>query len=148
MNDAKGSCTRRGWLALSGLAAGVCAAARAQTAPQRVAPSAPVSVAKVRSYDEDLVTQFRTMFDQIGGIGGQVRGKTVAIKVNLTGGTRFDGYEPGETHWVHPKVVGAVTAVLGGLGAKRIRILESAAGGGRTTSWKTSCCKAAGTSAR
>ena len=56
------------------------------------------------------------MFDQIGGIGSQVRGKTVAIKVNLPAANRFEGYEPGDTHWVHPKVVGAVTAVLGGLG--------------------------------
>jgi uncharacterized protein (DUF362 family) len=68
------------------------------------------------------------MFDQIGGVGGRVRGKTVAIKLNLTGGNRFEGYTPGDTHWVHPKVVGAVTAVLGKLGARRIRLLESAGG--------------------
>jgi uncharacterized protein (DUF362 family) len=68
------------------------------------------------------------MFDQIGGIGGQVQGKTVAIKVNLTGANRFEGYTPGDTHWVHPKVVGAVTAAIGKLGARRIRILESAGG--------------------
>jgi len=111
-------------------------AARAQTVPEaaRTAPAGPVAVAKVRSYDEDLVARFRTMFDQIGGIGSQVRGKTVAIKVNLTGGSRFEGYEPGDTHWVHPKVIGALTAVLGGLGAKRIRILESA--GGRRPDFK------------
>src|SRR5205085_8614207 len=109
-------------------AAGAYAAGPAQAAPQsaRTAPASAVSVAKVRGYDEDLVAHFRTMFDQIGGIGSQVRGKTVGIKVNLTGGTRFEGYEPGDTHWVHPKVVGALTAVLGGLGARRIRILESA----------------------
>jgi len=52
----------------------------------------------------------------------------VAIKVNLTGGNRFEGYTAGDTHWVHPKVVGAVTAVFGKLGAKRVRILESANG--------------------
>jgi uncharacterized protein (DUF362 family) len=136
MNDDNSSCTRRGWLALSGVAAGAYAAARAQASPQsaRTAPASAVSIAKVRSYDEDLVAQFRTMFDQIGGIGSQVRGKTVGIKVNLTGANRFEGYEPGETHWVHPKVLGALTAVLGGFGAKRIRILESA--GGRRPDYK------------
>ena len=136
MIDTHGSFTRRDWLALSGLAAGVSAAAGAQAAPQaaRSAPSAAVAVAKVRGYDEDLVAQFRTMFDQIGGIGGQVRGKTVAIKVNLTGANRFEGYQAGDTHWVHPNVVGAITAVLGQLGAKRIRILESA--GGRRPDYK------------
>jgi len=87
-----------------------------------------VSIAKVRSYDEDLVAQFRTMFDQVGGIGSQVQGKTVGIKVNLTGGNRFEGYTAGDTHWVHPRVVGAVTALLGQLGAKRVRILESVGG--------------------
>ena len=124
MNDVKGGIGRRDWLAACGLAAVTAAATRAQASP--TAPAAPVSVAKVRSYDEDLVTQFRTMFDQVGGIGTQVSGKTVAIKVNLTGSNRFEGYTAGDTHWVHPNVVGAVTAVLGRLGAKRIRILESA----------------------
>jgi uncharacterized protein (DUF362 family) len=64
------------------------------------------------------------MFDQIGGIDKQVRGKTVGIKVNLTGGGNFPGYTTGDTHWVHPRVVGAAVAAFGALGAKRIRILE------------------------
>jgi len=125
MKDAYGF-SRRDWLATAGIAAGALAAKRSQAAPQ--AAAAPVSVAKVPSYDEDLVAQFQKMFDQIGGIGSQVLGKTVAIKVNLTGGNRFEGYTAGDTHWVHPKVVGAVTAVFGKLGARRIRILESANG--------------------
>jgi uncharacterized protein (DUF362 family) len=91
-------------------------------------PAEPVSVAKVRSYDEDLTGQFRKMFDQIGGIGTQVKGKTVGIKVNLTGDGRFPGYTTGDTHWVHPRVVGATVAAFGALGAKRIRILESTEG--------------------
>jgi uncharacterized protein (DUF362 family) len=95
-----------------------------QAAP--AGPAEPVSVAKVRSYDEDLTTQFLKMFDQIGGIGNQVKGKTVGIKVNLTGGGRFPGYTAGDTHWVHPRVVGAAVSAFGSLGAKRIRILESA----------------------
>jgi uncharacterized protein (DUF362 family) len=92
----------------------------------RPAPAEPVSVAKVRSYDEDLTTQFRRMFDQIGGIDKQVKGKTVGIKVNLTGGGHFPGYTTGDTHWVHPRVVGAAVAAFGALGAKRVRILEGA----------------------
>jgi len=128
--------TRRDWLALSGLAAGAMAvqtidarptnarpAADARTAS--TAPSEPVSVAKVRSYDDDLPAQFRKMFDQIGGIDNQVKGKTVGIKVNLTGDGRFPGYTAGDTHWVHPRVVGAAVAAFGALGAKRVRILES-----------------------
>jgi len=118
--------TRRDWLVVSGLAAGAMAARPAegrQAVP--TGPVEPVSVAKVRSYDEDLTTQFRQVFDQIGGIDKQVQGKTVGIKVNLTGGGQFPGYTSGDTHWVHPRVVGATVAAFGALGAKRIRILES-----------------------
>jgi uncharacterized protein (DUF362 family) len=92
--------------------------------PTSAGPAEAVSVAKVRSYDVDLTAQFRQMFDQIGGIDNQVKGKTVGIKVNLTGGGAFPGYTSGDTHWVHPRVVGAVVAAFGALGAKRIRILE------------------------
>jgi uncharacterized protein (DUF362 family) len=117
--------TRRDWLALSGLALGAMAVRPAKGVETISAgPAEPVSVAKVRSYDEDLTTQFRRMFDQIGGIDKQVRGKTVGIKVNLTGGGNFPGYTTGDTHWVHPRVVGAAVAAFGALGAKRIRILE------------------------
>ncbi len=66
------------------------------------------------------------MFDQIGGIDNQVKGKTVGIKVNLTGDGRFPGYTTGDTHWVHPRVVGSAVAAFGALGAKRVRILEGA----------------------
>jgi len=119
--------TRRDWLVLSGLAAGAMAARPAegrQAVP--AGPVEPVSVAQVRSYDEDLTARFRQMFDQIGGIDNQVKGKTVGIKVNLTGGGRFPGYTVGDTHWVHPHLVGAVVAAFGAIGAKRIRILEGA----------------------
>ena len=123
--------TRRDWLTVSGLAVGALAVRPAQTRPNESAralsagPVEPVSVAKVRSYDEDLTTRFRQMFDEIGGISNQVKGKTVGIKVNLTGGGRFPGYTSGDTHWVHPSVVGAAVAAFGAIGAKRIRILES-----------------------
>src|SRR5512133_2437726 len=118
--------TRRDWLALSGLALGAMAA-RAAEGERAVSagPVEPVAVAKGRSYDENLTARFRQMFDQIGGIENQVKGKTVGIKVNLTGGGHFPGYTSGDTHWVHPRVVGAVVAAFGVLGARRIRILES-----------------------
>jgi len=127
MNDKPGSMTRRQLLAASGLAAGVISAGQAEPAAAApTAPTAPVSIAKCPSYDEDLVARLETMFDQIGGIGTLVRGKTVAIKLNLTGGARFEGYTAGQTHWVHPRLVGACCAALGKAGAKRIRLVESA----------------------
>jgi uncharacterized protein (DUF362 family) len=125
MRCTQGCFSRRDLFAFSGLAAGALSVARGEAAAAP-APTAPVSLARVRSYDEDLVAQFEKMFDQIGGIGGLVKGKTVAMKLNLTGDGRFERYSAGETHWVHPKVVGALTAVFGKLGARRVRILESA----------------------
>jgi uncharacterized protein (DUF362 family) len=126
MEDSRSAFSRRDLFAVSGLAAGALAAKRA--AADVVVPTYPVSVAKVVSYDLDLVAQFEQMFDQIGGIGHLVRGKTVAMKLNLAGASgrgRQVGLTAGQTSWVHPNVVGALTAVFAKLGAKRIRILES-----------------------
>src|SRR5688500_13693620 len=91
------------------------------------APTAPVSIARCPSYDENLVEVFSRMFDEIGGSQGLVSGKTVTIKLNLTGspGLRFEGKPLGATHYSHPKTVVAMVHVLGRAGAKRIRLVES-----------------------
>jgi len=93
------------------------------------APVAPVSIGKCAGYDEDLVRLLTKQFDQIGGIAKLVGGKTVAIKLNLTGGGRIGAYTAGQTHWVHPKLVGACCHLLGRAGAKRVRLLEGAGRG-------------------
>jgi len=71
-----------------------------------------------------------SLFDQLGGLDGLVRGKTVAIKLNLTGGpdNRLGQTPPELTHWVHPDVVAATVHLLGKAGAQRIRVLESPMG--------------------
>lgn len=129
MQDAHRIVTRRDMFAAAGLAAGALTVDGARAAAPAVSvPTAPVSVAKIASYDQDLVAQFQQMFDEIGGIGHLVRGKTVAMKVNLTGASgrgRHVGLTAGQTSWVHPNVVGALTAVFAKQGARRIRILES-----------------------
>jgi len=121
--------SRRELLTLSGMAVSAAAVSRAGVATTiPAAPAAPVSVAKVSGYDQDLVAQFERMFDELGGIGNRVRGKTVAMKLNMTGSSgrgRRVGISAGQTTWVHPNVVGALIAVFGKLGAKRIRLLES-----------------------
>src|SRR5580700_3407187 len=87
------------------------------------APTAPVSIARCRTYDDDLTGTLSTMFDQLGGLGRIVKNKTVTIKVNLTGspGMRFQGKPLGLTHYTHPKLVFAMTRVLSNAGARRIR---------------------------
>jgi uncharacterized protein (DUF362 family) len=91
-------------------------------------PTAPVSVALCKSYaDSELLPVMERMFDQLGGLGRLVAGKTVAIKINLTGSPTYRlGHLPAElAHWTHPKVIGTTVHLLGKAGAKRIRLLES-----------------------
>ncbi|HEU0141195.1 MAG TPA: DUF362 domain-containing protein [Bryobacteraceae bacterium] len=126
MNRNLHAMTRREILAASGL--GVIAAGQSMGA-DRAAPASPVSIAKCAGYDDDLARVLGRQFDQIGGIGRLVSGKTVAIKLNLTGGGRIGNYTPGQTHWVHPTLVGVCCHLFGRAGAKRIRLLEGAARG-------------------
>ncbi len=66
------------------------------------------------------------MFDQLGGLGTLVQGKTVAIKLNLVGApwARVGDAPPELAQWVHPAVIGAAVHLLGQAGARRIRLLE------------------------
>jgi hypothetical protein len=118
--------TRRQILAATG------AAALAHTGLLSAAPNPPartVSIAKVPTYDDaQIATNLKTMFDQLGGLSGLVRNKTVTVKLNLTGspGQRFEGRALGETHYTHPKVIAAAAHLMGEAGAKRIRFVESA----------------------
>jgi uncharacterized protein (DUF362 family) len=92
-----------------------------------LSPSAPVAVAKCDTYGPAVAASLERMFDQIGGLKKLVYGKTVAIKVNVTGSssTRYNGMDQGVTYWVHPDVVSATVHLIGKAGARRIRIVES-----------------------
>jgi len=81
------NCSRRDWLkTASAFGAAYLADAAFHPALAAAAPTAPVSVAKCKTYDpQELLTVMGKMFDQIGGLGKIVKGKTVAIKINLTG---------------------------------------------------------------
>ncbi len=116
--------TRRELISLAG-AASFAGVSRLSAIP---APAAPVSIAKCRSYQEDLPAVMGKMFDQIGGASRIVRNKTVTIKLNLTGspGLRFQGKPLGSTHYTHPKTLMAMVHMLDQAGAKRIRLVESA----------------------
>jgi len=116
--------TRRQWTRAAALGLGTAwAAGRLAGA----APAAPVAIGRCRSYDEDLTGRLATLFDQVGGIGALVGGKTVTIKLNLTGSPslRYQGFPLGVTHYVHPRLVGACCHLLGKAGARRVRLVES-----------------------
>ena len=112
---------RREWLASgAGLSLAGCGWANA------AAPGSRVSVARCTEYGSALYPVIRTMFDQLGGIGGLVKGKTVAIKINLTGGPRNRvGNVPIErSAYTHPDVIGTAIRLFSESGATRIRVLE------------------------
>jgi uncharacterized protein (DUF362 family) len=113
---------------VSAAAAGFCLAPSGLWA--KAAPAAPVAVAKCATYGSEVTTTLAGMFDQLGGIEKLVRGRTVAMKINVTGSPPdfFHHLPVGETYWVHPQVVGSVIHLLGAAGARRIRLVESPTG--------------------
>ncbi len=118
--------TRREWLRQT--AAGLSAAAFASHPLRAAAAAAPVAVARCRTYSPaELLPVMQKMFDQLGGLERLVKGKTVAVKINLTGSPTYRlRYLPLEdTHYTHPQVIAAATHLMGRAGARRIRILES-----------------------
>jgi len=92
------------------------------------APTARVTVAPCKTYGPELVPTLEKMFDQLGGLGRLVKGKTVALKVNFIGvrWQRLDGAKMEDTFWSHPRMIGATVHLLGKAGARRIRVLEGA----------------------
>lgn len=121
------NCTRRQWLKSASVLGGACLAGTAFRAVGAPAPTAPVSVAKCQTYDpKELLAVMGKMFDQLGGIGKLVKGKTVAIKFNMTGGTnqRLRNLPLSETHYTHPAVLGAAVNLMSKAGATRIRLVE------------------------
>jgi len=119
----KPNLSRREWIAA---AAGACLARPFESRASN-APGGIVSVAKCKSYGPELLPTLERMFDQIGGLGKLVKGKTVAIKINMTGSPTYRlGYKPlGDTHYTSPQVIGATVHLMGKAGAKCIRLLES-----------------------
>jgi len=93
------------------------------------APASKVALARCPAYGPAVTPALRRMFDQLGGIGRLVSGKTVAIKINMANPLLArTGHTPAWlTRWSHPDVIGAAVLLFGEAGATRIRILESSA---------------------
>ncbi len=99
----------------------VAGTVRAQT---KAAPASPVSVVRCHTFPE-FDAALDSALDRIGGIGRLVRGKTVALKLNLTGNiTRYPN-QPGLPYRNEPSTVLSVARHLARAGAKRIRLIES-----------------------
>mgnify|MGYP004702197231 CR=1 FL=1 len=109
------------------LLAGAAALASAPGSHAAAPPADPVALARCASYGKELLPTLHGMFDRLGGLGRIVKGKTVAVKLNLTGSPDYRlGHLPAElAHWTHPAVIGAAVHLMGRAGARRIRLLES-----------------------
>lgn len=121
----KAHVTRREFMA----GAGAAGLQLLQPARMRAAvPTAPVAIARCSSYGPEYVAAMEKMFDQLGGLGKLVKGKTVNVKINLTGNetTRQDHLPAGRTIWTNPRTVGGIIHLLNKAGARRIRVVEGA----------------------
>jgi uncharacterized protein (DUF362 family) len=88
---------------------------------------AKVALVSCRSYGPELRPALEQCFDLLGDIGSLVKGKTVAVKLNLTNGNfmAFLGRPVGETFMTHPATALALGSLLFAAGARRVRFVES-----------------------
>lgn len=116
MQPDNGHITRRSFLASS--AAAVWSRAEA--------PAARVAIARCDTYGGELHGALSRLLDQLGGAARLVRGKTVTVKINLTGSpTMRMGVTPAEkAQYTHPAVIGSLVRLLGDAGARRVQIAE------------------------
>jgi uncharacterized protein (DUF362 family) len=117
--------SRREWLTGAGAAAG-CLLTRPTPSFAAAAPAGRVTIGKCKDYGSELVPTLEKMFDQLGGLGRLVKGKTVAIKVNFIGvrWQRLGNATMEDTFWSNPHMIGATVHLLGKAGARRIRVVE------------------------
>jgi uncharacterized protein (DUF362 family) len=96
--------------------------------PPALPASSTVAVQEVTTYTRrDLVNALDVMFNDLGGLSDIVKGKTVGMKVNLTGGSGSANTTPKavELFWTHPEVVKAVGEFVKDAGPKKIYIIEA-----------------------
>ena len=114
--------TRRELLGATGAAAiGLAAGTKLLKAD---APASSVAIVRCRDYT-DFGPKLANAFDQIGGIGKLVRGKTVGLKLNLTGNPANFPLTPDLPYRTDGRTVAATVHLLAKAGARRVRIIES-----------------------
>jgi uncharacterized protein (DUF362 family) len=114
--------TRREILA----AAGSIGAAALASGPlaRAEAPASTVAVVRCRSY-ATFTSCLASAFDQTGGLDTLVRGKTVALKVNLTGNPKRFPLTPDLPYRTNGQTIASTVYLLHQAGARRVRIIES-----------------------
>ncbi len=122
------SCDRRQFIR-AGATALLGAALRptASAASTVAGANAKVAIVPCTGYGRELPTAMARSFDLLGGLGGLLNGKTVTMKINLTG-SKFHqvyGRPVGESYMTHPATVVTVLSAFFAAGARRVRLVES-----------------------
>jgi uncharacterized protein (DUF362 family) len=137
MGTTRGPCSRRRFLGLAAAAPLAAACGGSSGSPSSPSPSPTatppssgsgiVALTRARAYGAEAAGAMRQAFDLLGGLGPLVRGKTVTVKINLTGWPFqwIGGRPPGETYVTHGDTTLALAQVLSEQGARRIRFVES-----------------------
>lgn len=130
-----GTISRRSFLRTMGaFVAGLLAVKCRPGGPAELAPSAPspprVALAQANGYERAVVRrQVRTLLDGLGGLDDLIStGDRVALKVNLTGGTKvkpLPGVPAIESYVTHPEVVRALGEAVREAGARELFIVEA-----------------------
>jgi len=113
--------SRRELLAASGAVASGASFLKADAVS---APASKVALVRCRSYS-DFSTQLTSAFDHVGGIQKLVRGKTVGLKLNLTGNPKNFPLTSDLPYRTDGGTVATTVHLLAQAGAKRVRLIES-----------------------
>ncbi|MGI8959834.1 MAG: DUF362 domain-containing protein [Bryobacteraceae bacterium] len=114
--------TRRDMLVTTGTT--VLAAFGGPKLVQARASASTVAIVRCRSYG-DFTGSLSSAFDQIGGISKLVAGKTVALKLNLTGNPKNFPLTSSLPYRTSGETIAATVHLLAKAGARRVRLIES-----------------------
>ncbi len=103
------------------------AAPAAPKVSSSVKSSAKVALVRCRGFGTEVHAAMAKAFDLVGGVAPLVRGKTVTVKINLTGSdfSRVFDRPVGDSYMTHPESALALASALFKAGAKRVRFVES-----------------------
>jgi uncharacterized protein (DUF362 family) len=113
---------------VSAKAANLVLATRSLSDRSATAPASPVAIVKCDSYAPKIFRDaLNRSLDLIGGVSKLVNGKTIVVKLNLTGLTwePVFGRPARETYQTQPNTVAALCAALVDAGARRIVLVEN-----------------------
>jgi uncharacterized protein (DUF362 family) len=120
-------CSRRAFLRRGAVLAAGLPFLSPLTSAWAEAQKSKVALVKCPGYGAQTRPALAKCFDLLGGAAPLVKGKTVTVKINLTGTdfSPFLGRPVGETFMTHDSTVMSLLSLLFDAGATRVRLVES-----------------------